>query len=85
MIKRKKTAKHIALKHFDEFYNIVYKKKWENIRKALLQEEHKYMAVVNSFSDFDRIKAELEVCLYCKILNVSTSTDDVVTFSHKVP
>ncbi|EFN84325.1 Putative methyltransferase NSUN4 [Harpegnathos saltator] len=60
VIKRKKTAKHVALKHFDEFYSSVYKKKWEEIRTALLEEDHKYMAVVNSFSDIDRIKTELE-------------------------
>lgn len=50
-----------ALKHFDEFYGNVYGKSWENIRTALLMEKHKYMAIVNSFSDTDRIKAELEV------------------------
>lgn len=60
-MKKKKTAKDIALKHFDEFYNNVYGKAWENIRTALLMEKHKYMAVVNSFSDIDRIKSELEV------------------------
>ncbi|XP_014482859.1 PREDICTED: 5-methylcytosine rRNA methyltransferase NSUN4 [Dinoponera quadriceps] len=61
VIKRKKTAKYIALRHFDEFYSTVYKRKWESIKEALLQEEHKYMAVVNSFSDIDRIKMELEL------------------------
>ncbi|KMQ95570.1 methyltransferase nsun4 [Lasius niger] len=49
-----------ALKHFDEFYGNVYGKSWEDIRAALLKETHKYMAVVNSFSDIDRIKSELE-------------------------
>ncbi|XP_050457646.1 5-methylcytosine rRNA methyltransferase NSUN4 isoform X2 [Cataglyphis hispanica] len=49
-----------ALKHFDEFYGNVYGKSWEDIRAALLMETHKYMAVVNSFSDIDRIKSELE-------------------------
>ncbi|XP_011883365.1 PREDICTED: 5-methylcytosine rRNA methyltransferase NSUN4 isoform X2 [Vollenhovia emeryi] len=60
VIKKKKTHMDKALKHFDEFYGNVYGKSWENIRAALLAEEHKYMAVVNSFSDIDRIKAELE-------------------------
>lgn len=50
-----------ALKHFDEFYGNVYEKSWEDIRTALLMETHKYMAVVNSFSDLDRVKSELEV------------------------
>lgn len=50
-----------ALKHFDEFYANVYGKSWEDIRTALLQDTHKYMAVVNSFSDIDRIKSEFEV------------------------
>lgn len=55
-----------ALKHFDDFYGNVYGKSWENIRTALLMEEHKYMAIVNSFSDIDRIQLELEVYLYDK-------------------
>lgn len=55
-----------ALKHFDEFYGNVYGKSWEHIKTALLMEEHKYMAVVNSFSDIDRIKLQLEVYLHSK-------------------
>lgn len=60
VIRKKKTHMDKALKHFDEFYGNVYGKSWENIRTALLMEEHKYMAVVNNFSDIDRIKSELE-------------------------
>ncbi|XP_029659923.1 5-methylcytosine rRNA methyltransferase NSUN4 isoform X1 [Formica exsecta] len=60
MIKKKKTSMANALKHFDEFYGNVYGKSWEDIRTALLMETHKYMAIVNSFSDIDRIKSELE-------------------------
>ncbi|KYN41109.1 Putative methyltransferase NSUN4 [Trachymyrmex septentrionalis] len=60
VIKKKKTHMDKALKHFDEFYGDVYGKSWESIRTALLIEKHKYMAVVNSFSDVDRIKSELE-------------------------
>ncbi|XP_012535775.1 5-methylcytosine rRNA methyltransferase NSUN4 [Monomorium pharaonis] len=60
VLKRKKTHMDKALNHFDEFYGNVYGKSWESIRTALLMEEHKYMAVVNSFSDINRIKAELE-------------------------
>ncbi|KAG5323009.1 NSUN4 methyltransferase, partial [Acromyrmex heyeri] len=60
VIKKKKTHMDKALKHFDEFYGDVYGKSWESIRTALLIKEHKYMAVVNSFSDIDRIKSELE-------------------------
>lgn len=59
-VKKKKTHINIALKHFDEFYGNVYGKSWKDIRTALLAEEHKYMAIVNSFSDLDRIKSELE-------------------------
>ncbi|XP_032667655.1 5-methylcytosine rRNA methyltransferase NSUN4 [Odontomachus brunneus] len=61
VIKRKKTAKYIALKHFDDFYSTVYGKRWGEIKQALLMGEHKYMAVVNSFSDINRIKSELEL------------------------
>ncbi|XP_071559511.1 5-cytosine rRNA methyltransferase NSUN4 [Temnothorax nylanderi] len=60
VVRKKKTHMGRALKHFDEFYGNVYGKSWENIKTALLAEEHKYMAVVNSFSDMDRIKSELE-------------------------
>jgi len=79
VIKKKKTHMDKALKHFDEFYGDVYGKSWESIRTALLIEEHKYMAVVNSFSDIDRIKSELEVYLRNKrfenimIFNIQSS------------
>lgn len=63
MIRKKKTHMDKALKHFDEFYGNVYGKSWESIRTALLTEEHIYMAVVNSFSDTERIQSELEVYL----------------------
>ena len=56
-----KTAKDKALEHFDEFYANVYGRKWPDIRAALLKEETKYIAVVNNFSDTDRVKSELEV------------------------
>jgi len=52
---------HKALKHFDEFYGNVYGKSWQDIREALLMKNHKYIAIVNSYSDIDRIKSELEV------------------------
>lgn len=55
---------NIALKHFDEFYGNVYGQSWKYIRAALLIERHKYMAVVNIFSDVDRIKSELEVFMH---------------------
>ncbi|XP_043463650.1 5-methylcytosine rRNA methyltransferase NSUN4 [Leptopilina heterotoma] len=51
-----------ALKHFDDFYKTVYGKSWNDIRKALLQEKSKYVAVVNNFSDNERICTEME-CL----------------------
>ncbi|CAD1475070.1 unnamed protein product, partial [Heterotrigona itama] len=60
-LKKMQTAKDKALEHFDEFYANVYGKKWPDIRAALLKEETKYIAVVNNFSDPDRIKSELEL------------------------
>ncbi|XP_011258246.1 5-methylcytosine rRNA methyltransferase NSUN4 isoform X1 [Camponotus floridanus] len=60
VVRKKKTHMDKALKHFDEFYGNVYGKSWEDIRTALLMETHKYMAVVNSFSDLDRVKSEME-------------------------
>ncbi|XP_043521967.1 5-methylcytosine rRNA methyltransferase NSUN4 [Frieseomelitta varia] len=60
-LKKLKTVRDKALEHFDEFYANVYGKKWPDIRAALLKEETKYMAVVNNFSDPDRVKSELEL------------------------
>lgn len=57
-----------ALKHFDEFYGNVYGQSWKYIKAALLTEKHKYMAVVNTFSDVDRIKSELEVFIHDRII-----------------
>ncbi|KZC12019.1 Putative methyltransferase NSUN4 [Dufourea novaeangliae] len=61
VIKKKKTVKDKALEHFDEFYGSVYGNKWEDIRASLLQEQSKYVAVVNNFSDTERIKTELQL------------------------
>lgn len=47
--------------YFDDFYDKVYGKAWNDIRTALLQEENKYIAVVNNFSDVERIQTSLEV------------------------
>lgn len=48
-----------ALDNFDDLYSSVYNDKWPSIRIALLS-PHKYCAVVNNFSDTDRIMSELE-------------------------
>ncbi|XP_076232797.1 5-methylcytosine rRNA methyltransferase l(2)10685 [Calliopsis andreniformis] len=61
VLKKKKTCKDKALQHFDEFYGSVYGAEWENIRAALLEEKSKYVAVVNNFSDTDRIRSDLEL------------------------
>ncbi|XP_071879065.1 5-methylcytosine rRNA methyltransferase l(2)10685 [Bombus fervidus] len=60
-LKKRKMAKDKALEHFNEFYAGVYGDKWPNIRAALLSEESKYMAVVNNFSDAERVQHELEL------------------------
>ncbi|XP_012250253.1 5-methylcytosine rRNA methyltransferase NSUN4 [Bombus impatiens] len=60
-LKKKKAAKDKALEHFNEFYAGVYGDEWPDIRAALLSEESKYMAVVNNFSDPERIQPELEL------------------------
>ncbi|KAK2585917.1 hypothetical protein KPH14_010501 [Odynerus spinipes] len=59
-LKKKKTHKDRALAYFDDFYAKVYGKSWDDIRTALLQEDNKYIAVVNNFSDADRIQTVLE-------------------------
>ncbi|KAL2722227.1 5-methylcytosine rRNA methyltransferase nsun-4 isoform X1 [Vespula squamosa] len=60
VIRKKKTHRDRALAYFDDFYNKVYGKAWNDIRTALLQEENKYIAVVNNFSDVERIQTILE-------------------------
>lgn len=61
VLKKKKSSKDKALEHFDDFYGSIYVKHWESIRTALLEEESKYMAVVNNFSDIERIQSDLEL------------------------
>ena len=61
VLKKKKSQTDKALNHFDEFYSTVYGNNWEHIRAALLNERHKYVAVVNNFSDTDIIRSELEL------------------------
>ncbi|XP_076626824.1 5-methylcytosine rRNA methyltransferase l(2)10685 [Colletes latitarsis] len=61
VLKKKKTAKDKALEHFNEFYGTVYGDSWKDIRAALLKENSKYLAVVNNFSDTDRIRSNLEL------------------------
>ncbi|XP_035719126.1 RNA cytosine C(5)-methyltransferase NSUN2-like isoform X1 [Vespa mandarinia] len=60
VIRKEKTHKNRALAYFDDFYDKVYGKAWKDIRTALLQEENKYIAVVNNFSDVKRIQTSLE-------------------------
>lgn len=64
MLRRKKPSTKKALLHFDDFYQSVYGDDWENIRSALLAKHHKYVAIVNNFSDTERICKELEVNFY---------------------
>ncbi|XP_076675344.1 5-methylcytosine rRNA methyltransferase l(2)10685 [Andrena cerasifolii] len=61
ILKKKKTSKDKALQHFDEFYGCVYGSGWADIRAALLADGSKYIAVVNNFSDSDRIRSDLEL------------------------
>ncbi|XP_015171361.1 PREDICTED: 5-methylcytosine rRNA methyltransferase NSUN4 [Polistes dominula] len=62
VLRKKKQSIDKALEYFDDFYAKVYGKAWENIRTALLQEETKYIAVVNNYSDVDKIQTTLENC-----------------------
>lgn len=56
---KKKTNRQKALVHFDDFYKSVYGQRWPGIRAAMLT-EHKYVALVNNFSDKEAIKELLE-------------------------
>ncbi|XP_043803348.1 5-methylcytosine rRNA methyltransferase NSUN4 isoform X2 [Apis laboriosa] len=60
VVKKKKTTKDKALEYFDDFYANIYKNSWKNIRTALLKKDSKYMAVVNNFSDTEKIRSNLE-------------------------
>lgn len=59
-LRKRKSPKDKALEHFDEFYANVYGTKWPGIRAALLKEESKYIAIVNNFSDTEKVRSELE-------------------------
>ncbi|XP_046603757.1 5-methylcytosine rRNA methyltransferase NSUN4 [Neodiprion virginianus] len=60
VVKKTKTHTTKALEHFDDFYDTVYGRLWPDVRTALLAKNNKYMAVVNNFSDTDRIAETLE-------------------------
>lgn len=59
-MKKKIHPKDKALQHFDDFYSSVYGKRWKSIRVALLS-PHKYIAIVNNFSNPEKVSQELEV------------------------
>lgn len=61
VVRKKKTTKDKALEYFDDFYANVYKNNWKDIRTALLKKESKYVAVVNNFSDTEKIRSNLEL------------------------
>ncbi|CAG9857527.1 unnamed protein product [Phyllotreta striolata] len=60
VVRKKTFAVDKALQHFDDFYNQVYSKKWLSIRKALLKDRHKYVAVLNYYGDLEATKSALE-------------------------
>lgn len=60
LLKKKIHPKDKALEHFDDFYGSVYGKKWKSLRLALLS-PHKYSAVINNFSNVDKVTQNLEV------------------------
>ncbi|XP_011302332.1 5-methylcytosine rRNA methyltransferase NSUN4 [Fopius arisanus] len=61
VLKKKRTAKDKALEHFNDFYATVYGDVWPNIRYAMLKKSHKYVAVVNNFSDTQEIVQKLQL------------------------
>lgn len=50
MLERKVAPHDKALKHFDDFYKELFKKKWPSVRLAL-QERNKQVALLNNFGD----------------------------------
>ena len=63
-LNKKRPSTKKALEHFDDFYDSVYGESWKHIRSALLSEDHKYVAIINNFSNTDRIREELEVKVF---------------------
>ncbi len=56
----RKFSENRALDHFDKAYSIVYGKKWNSIRAALLT-KNKSVALVNNFADPEETSQELEL------------------------
>ncbi|KOC59598.1 Putative methyltransferase NSUN4 [Habropoda laboriosa] len=83
-LRKKKTPTDKALEHFDDFYASVYQDSWPNIRAALLKEECKYMAIVNNFSDTERIQSDLELLGTINLENLYNTQKDNVRFLNAV-
>lgn len=58
--KIRKFSEDRALDHFDKAYSLIYGKKWNSIRAALLT-KHKSVALVNNFADPVKTSQELEL------------------------
>uniref|UniRef100_A0A0A9WF62 NOL1/NOP2/Sun domain family member 4 n=1 Tax=Lygus hesperus TaxID=30085 RepID=A0A0A9WF62_LYGHE len=58
-LKKQKGATHKALEYFDDLYGNVFGRDWPSMRVALLTQS-KYVALVNNFSDTERIIPYLE-------------------------
>uniref|UniRef100_A0A1B6DJC8 Uncharacterized protein n=1 Tax=Clastoptera arizonana TaxID=38151 RepID=A0A1B6DJC8_9HEMI len=58
-LEKKNKPIHLALNHFDDFYKNVFGKKWHSIRLGLLC-PHKYCAIVNNYSDTEKIISSFE-------------------------
>uniref|UniRef100_A0A8D8M1X6 NOL1/NOP2/Sun domain family member 4 n=1 Tax=Cacopsylla melanoneura TaxID=428564 RepID=A0A8D8M1X6_9HEMI len=56
---RKTNPANLALKHFDETYQKMFKHEWPSVRLALLT-QNKYVALVNNFGDVEQTMEQLE-------------------------
>ncbi|KAL1464771.1 hypothetical protein WDU94_004389 [Cyamophila willieti] len=56
---RKTNPANLALKHFDETYQKMFKHEWPSVRIALLT-QNKYVALVNNFGDMEKTMEQLE-------------------------
>ncbi|XP_034945663.1 5-methylcytosine rRNA methyltransferase NSUN4 [Chelonus insularis] len=61
ILKKKITPKDKALAHFDDLYKSIYGSSWSSIRSCLLKENHKYIAVVNNFTESEEIIEKLKL------------------------
>lgn len=76
-VKVRKFSENRALDHFDNSYSLIYGKKWNSIRVALLT-KHKSVALVNNFADPVKTSRELELSGAIDLKSLLERKDQIV-------